>query len=125
MYERPDGGVSIVSPTGNEDAAWIRLPEDAINPHWVDESDIPTDRTFRNALLADLSHDISKAKLIAHEKRRIARTEEFAPLDIKATIPTEAVAAEAARQSIRDKYKIMQIQIDAATSIDELKTRLP
>ena len=31
--------------------------------------------------------NINKAKAIAHDKRREARSAEFAPLDIKATIP--------------------------------------
>lgn len=65
--------------------------------------------------------DLSKAKEIAHEKRRIARAQEFAPLDIKATIPAESAKAEAERQKVRDKYAAMQSQIDAATSVDSLK----
>ncbi len=69
--------------------------------------------------------DMTKAKVIAHEKRRQARSEEFAPLDIKATIPTEAEAAEAARQVVRDKYATMQTAMDAATTPDELKELLP
>lgn len=69
--------------------------------------------------------DMTKAKAIAHEKRRQARSEEFAPLDIKATIPTEAEAAEAARQVVRDKYAAMQTAMDAATTPDELKELLP
>lgn len=69
--------------------------------------------------------DMTKAKAIAHEKRRQARSEEFAPLDIKATIPTEAEAAEEARQVVRDKYAAMQTAMDAATTPDELKELLP
>ena len=69
--------------------------------------------------------DMTKAKAIAHEKRRQARAEEFAPLDIKATIPTEAEAAEAARQVVREKYATMQEQMDAATTPEELKELLP
>jgi hypothetical protein len=69
--------------------------------------------------------NLTKAKNIAHEKRRVARSAEFAPLDIKATIPPEAQAAEAARQSIREKYVALQMQIDNATTIDQLKTLLP
>lgn len=65
--------------------------------------------------------DINKAKEIAHEKRRTARAQEFAPLDIKATIPAEFAKAEAERQKVRDKYAAMQSQIDAATSVDSLK----
>jgi len=69
--------------------------------------------------------NIDKAKAIAHDIRRAARSAEFAPLDIKATIPSEATAAEAARQVIRDKYATMQTAIDAATTTDEIKAVLP
>lgn len=65
--------------------------------------------------------NIDKAKVIAHDKRRAARAEEFKPLDVKATIPSEAAAAEAARQEVRDKYAAMQVAIDAATTTDEIK----
>ena len=69
--------------------------------------------------------NIDKAKAIAHDIRRAARSAEFAPLDIKATIPSEATAAEAARQIIRDKYAAMQTAIDVATTTDEIKAVLP
>jgi hypothetical protein len=69
--------------------------------------------------------NINKAKDIAHDKRRQARAEEFASLDIKATIPSEATAAEAARQVIRDKYAAMQTAIDAASTVDEIKAAMP
>ncbi len=69
--------------------------------------------------------NLDKAKNIAHDKRRAARSAEFAPLDIKATIPAEAQAAEAARQVIRDKYATMQIEIDAASTVDEIKVAMP
>ena len=69
--------------------------------------------------------NITKAKNIAHDARRTARSAEFAPLDIKATIPSEAVAAEAARQVVRDKYATMQTAIDAATTTDQLKAAMP
>ena len=65
--------------------------------------------------------NLDKAKLIAHDMRRAKRAEEFKPLDINATIPSEAVAAEAARQLVRDKYATMQVAIDAAGSVDVLK----
>ena len=72
-----------------------------------------------------ISIDMTKAKDIAHEKRRAARSAEFAPLDIKATIPSEAEQAEAARQAIREKYSTLQSQMDAAQTADELKALLP
>ena len=69
--------------------------------------------------------DIDKAKAIAHDIRRAARSTEFAPLDIKATIPSEATAAEAARQLVRDKYATMQTAIDAASTTDQIKAAMP
>jgi hypothetical protein len=65
--------------------------------------------------------NIDKAKAIVHDKRRAARAAEFAPLDIKATIPSEATAAEAARQAVREKYAAIQADIESAPGIPELK----
>ena len=65
--------------------------------------------------------NVDKAKGIAHEVRRAKRAEEFAPLDVKATIPSEAVAAEEARAAIRAKYADVQTSIDAAADVDALK----
>jgi hypothetical protein len=68
--------------------------------------------------------NVTKAKAIGHEMRRAARAEEFAPLDIKATIPSEAASAEAARQAVREKYAVIQTAIDAAATPDEIKAAL-
>jgi hypothetical protein len=66
--------------------------------------------------------NLNKAKNIAHDKRRVARNAEFAPLDVEATIPAKAAQAESARQAIRDKYAVIQTQIDAAQDIFALKS---
>lgn len=68
--------------------------------------------------------NLDRAKTIAHDIRRGKRTQEFAPLDIKATIPAEAAAAEAARQAVREKYAAMQVAIDAAATTDEIKAAI-
>jgi len=69
--------------------------------------------------------NIDKAKAIAHDVRRAARAEEFKPLDVKATIPSEAAAAEAAREAVRVKYAEMQAAIDAASGVEEIKAAMP
>jgi hypothetical protein len=66
--------------------------------------------------------DLNKAKTIAHDKRRAARAAEFAPLDLKATIPFEAAWAEEERQAVRAKYATVQTQIEAAADVAALKT---
>lgn len=68
--------------------------------------------------------NMTKAKVIAHDIRRAARAEEFKPHDevIMKQIPgIDAQAAEAARQAIREKYAVMQADIDAAATPDEIK----
>ena len=66
--------------------------------------------------------NLDKAKDITHNFRREVRAKEFAPLDIKATIPSEAAVAEAARQEVRDRHAEIQTNIDSAKSVDDLKT---
>jgi hypothetical protein len=68
--------------------------------------------------------NITKAKAIAHDMRRAARAEEFAPHDeiIMKQIPgVSASSAEAARAVIREKYAVMQDQIDAVENVESLK----
>jgi hypothetical protein len=72
--------------------------------------------------------DLTKAKEIAHEKRRAARIEEFKPHDevIMKQIPgNNMVQAEAARQAIREKYEELQTQMNEAQTVEELKELLP
>lgn len=96
VYTRPDGGVSIVTPVINthpvresiteaqaEQRAWKRLPKDAVNPRFVNPSEIPTDRTFRNAWKNDLTVDMEKAKEIHKERLRGLRKPKLEALDIE------------------------------------------
>jgi len=72
--------------------------------------------------------DLTKAKDIAHEKRREARAEEFKPHDeiIMKQIPgNDMTEAEAARQAIREKYEELQTQMNSAETVEELKALLP
>jgi hypothetical protein len=70
--------------------------------------------------------DIDKAKAIGHDMRRAARIEEFKPYDdaIAKQIPGQMDGAEEARQAIRDKYAAIQTNIDAATTLEEIKAAL-
>ena len=69
--------------------------------------------------------NLTKAKTIAHERRRIKREQEFKPHDdiIAKQIPGEdATAAETARAEIRTRYATLQTNIDNASTVDALKT---
>lgn len=125
-----DGAVAEWAETEDEFIARVAarsVPADAADVQVVEPEVIPTDRTFRNAWKVGderVEHDMQKCKEIAHERRRVRRAEEFAPLDIEATIPAKAAQAEAKRQAIRDKYDAIQSAIDAARSVEELKATL-
>jgi hypothetical protein len=72
--------------------------------------------------------NITKAKDIAHEKRREARAKEFKPHDevIMKQIPgNDMTEAEAARQVIREKYEELQTQMNSAETVEALKALLP
>lgn len=68
--------------------------------------------------------NLEKARQIGHDIRRKAREIEFGPHDalIAKQIPGAAAAAEAERQKIREKYAIIQSQIDSAQNVDSLLT---
>lgn len=68
--------------------------------------------------------NVQKAKGIGHDIRRKQRAAEFAPLDqvIASQIPgTDLQAVEAERQAIREKYALVQDQIDAASTPEQIK----
>ena len=107
----------------------------------VDVTDVPADRTFRDAWEHDTSPapqkvrtNMVKAGEIAHGIRRERRAEAFKPHDEAVTlvagiaasgaVPPKAmkdaaVAAEAARQAIRDADAATQAEIDAAVLADD------
>lgn len=71
--------------------------------------------------------NIDKARAIAHDVRRAARTEEFKPFDdaIAKQIPGQSEGAEAQRVIVREKYTVLQAAIDSAKTVDALKALLP
>lgn len=133
IYQNANGGVSVIIPSQEylinhsiEQLAQKDVPAGA-SFKIVDVSEIPSDRLFRDAWVINgekVDHDITKAKDMAHSMRRESRAKEFAPLDVEATIPSKASAAEAARQAVREKYAAMQVAIDSSSSVSEIKAAL-
>lgn len=134
LYTQPDGTVAIIVPaSGNASDAMKDIPEGAVY-EVVNTSEVPSDRTFRNAWVHDISAapekivaDMPKAQGIAHDIRREKRAEEFAPHDeiISKQIPgADSVAAEASRSVIRTKYDTIQTDIDLANDEAGLKSIL-
>ncbi len=128
IYKNTSGGVSVIIPATDsgltvEEIAAKDVPT-GVAYEIIDTSDLPSDRTFRNAWRKkgrNVSEDVTAAKAIAHEKRRAMRDEEMIPLDVEATIPILSKKAEAKRQKVRDKNAALQERIDSAADVGELK----
>ena len=129
IFQSESGGVSVIVPTGSVELALKDVPA-GVPYEIVSTDDIPSDRYFRNAWIADgaaVAVDLGKAKDIGHDIRRQQRAEEFQPFDeiIAKQIPgADALAAEASRQEIRDKYADVQDAINAAETTDSIKLAL-
>ena len=132
IYTNTDGTVAVIVPTGElpiEEVAAKDVPA-GLAYEIVTADEVPSDRTFRGAwVMGDccIDHDLDKCKAIGHDKRRAARAEEFAPYDevIAKQIPgVDAIAAEASRQAIRDKYAAVQDAVNAAKTPDAIKVAL-
>jgi len=129
IYQNESGGVAVIVPTGSVELALKDVPP-GVPYEIVSAADIPSDRFFRDAWIADgaaVAVDLGKAKDIGHDKRRAARTEAFAPFDeiIAKQIPgADTLAAEAARVAIRDKYALIQDAINVSETPNEIKSVL-
>ncbi len=141
IFSNSDGTVSVMQPVLTEINPATEKPftieeiakkdvPDGVAYEIVEDSAIPTDRTFRNAWVKDdktVKEDLTKAKVIGHTTRREKREEEFKPHDdiIAKQIPGKsATDAETARVAIRTKYATMQTNIDNATDTAGIKTAL-
>ncbi len=132
---RTDGGLSLLRVLHDATAMDLEVQKcglEVASYRRVEEADVPTDRTFRNAWTDTkqaIAIDMEKAKAIHLERIRHARTPELAALDIewmKAMGQKNQLAAdriEAQRQALRDLPTTLNL--DKATTPDELKALWP
>lgn len=145
VYTRPDGGLSVCVPVVDRfdppgfstDDAIARaiakdIPQDAISVQVIERSDVPNDRTFRNAWKQEgrsVGHDMDKCREIWKDKMREARAPILAALDADYSKADESgdqikkrdVAAK--KQALRDVTK--HADIDTAATPDDLKKVWP
>lgn len=140
IYTRPDGGLSVVHPVlntlGEEDGfteeqafdrALDKIPTDASNVRIVDESDIPTNRTFRNAWVDtgnSVTHDITKCREIHKSRLRDWRAPKLLALDIAYQRADEAGDGAQKKQIANEKQLLRDItknpSIASANTVEEL-----
>lgn len=128
VYTTPEGTVHVIHPVGNAKMKDVEsnIPKDAVNVRKVTADMLPKSRLYRNAWDDSNPEDFvavngAKAKQVAHERRRLHRFLELDPLDkeIALNIPgTDIGKIEQQRQKIRDKYAVIQDDIDLSIPDD-------
>ena len=115
-------GIAVITPAHSIDEAMKDIPK-GVEYKIIDESELPQDRTFRNAWNYDLKEDIPKAKEIWKEKLRRDREPLFIANDLKirdanidkdTTILIEAIAE-------RDRLRDITLLVDKAKTISAIK----
>ena len=135
IYTQENGIIAVVHPTPQslvemtiEEIAQKVVPVGISTYSIVEDSVIPTDRTFRDAWIQDnktIKTDMAKAREIHKTKIREARTSKLAELDIEfqraveTSADTSAIVAK--KQALRDAPA--DSGIDAATDTDALKAQ--
>ena len=139
VYQESNGIASIVVPSPEflasggtmDDILKKSVPEDYKDSADIVEVDtVPSDRTFRNAWVTEqgksVEIDLAKAKDLAKDKIRLARTPKFQELDIAYQRADEAGDADAKaavvvkKQTARDATA--NTKITNADSVANLKT---
>lgn len=141
VYTRSDGGITILilAPgarrKGESEEEFVNriqqkdVPKDALAVRIVDESEVPTDRTFRNAWKSDLTVDMPKARDIHRDRLRQIRAPLFEPIEraqrtaLVAGDALEARRLESSLQALRDVTA--DAAIEAARTPEELKAAIP
>ena len=108
IYTNSDGTVSIITPAGDVNDAIKDVPS-GLSYEIVEDSVIPTDRSFRNAWKQNsktIETDMTKAKEIHKTNIRTARVPKLAELDIEfqraleTSADTSTIVAK--KQTLRD-----------------------
>lgn len=133
VFVNEEGGLSIVvpAPGATQADAMKAVPPDA-EFKVVDKSEIPEDRTFRDAWEkqgAGIGHNMDKAKAIKLDQVRAERAPMLAALDVEFMRAVEAgdtakqAEIAAKKQALRDATKDPAIL--NAESVEELKAATP
>tara|TARA_B100000287_G_scaffold416672_1_gene451622 strand:+ start:512 stop:964 length:453 start_codon:yes stop_codon:yes gene_type:complete len=133
VYNNDEGGVSIVTPVGPISDALKALPVGISSYSILDDSNLPSDRNFRNAWKAtglgnttvSVGEDITSARELHKTNIRVARAPKLAALDVEFQKAQETSAGittiVAKKQALRDAPAAAGIATAANTT--ELKAQ--
>ena len=109
IYTQPNGTVAVIHPVGGDATKAIKDVPDGVAYEIVEDSVVPTDRSFRGAWVQDsktVKTDMTKAKDEHRKNIRRARVFKFPDLDAEynklaeSSADTSAVVAK--KQALRD-----------------------
>lgn len=109
IYTQSDGTVAVIHPAGGDASKAIKDVPDGVAYEIIDDSAVPTDRSFRNAWVQEnktIKTDMTKAKNLHRENIRNSRKYKFPKLDaeynklVEKSADTTAVVAK--KQALRD-----------------------
>ena len=109
IYTQSDGTVAVIHPVNGDASKAIKDVPEGVAYEIVEDSVVPTDRTFRSAWVQEsktIKTDMSKAKDEHRKNIRRARKLKFPDLDVEynklaeASADTSAVVAK--KQALRD-----------------------
>jgi hypothetical protein len=109
--------------------ALATVPKDATQTRVIDESQVPVDRTFRNAWKADLTVDMPKAREIHREHLRALRAPLLVALDAEYLRADERGDLLAKQEIAAKKQALRDVTADPAIEVtstpEELKAAIP
>jgi hypothetical protein len=120
---KTEEGVAIIHPTGELTVEEVAAKDVPPNTPYriVNDDEVPSDRTFRNALKYDLTVDMPKAQGITKDRLRQERAPLLTALDVQYQRAQEdgrdTTIIISEKQRLRDVTKLA----DKATTLDELK----
>jgi len=109
IYTQSDGTVAVIHPVGGDASKAIKDVPDGVAYEIVDDSVVPTDRSFRGAWVQDsktVKTDMTKAKDEHRKNIRRARIFKFPDLDVEynklAETSADTSAVIAKKNALRD-----------------------
>lgn len=122
VYET-ETGIVILTPAISLERSMKDIPE-GVEYKIIEASELPSNRTFRNAWNYDLKEDIPKSKEIWKEKLRADRAPLLSALDVEYQRADEESDTIKKADIINQKKVLRDITngVDSCTTIAEIKT---
>lgn len=116
-------GIAIIHPTGELSIAEVAAKDVPAGVAYkiVNDDEVPSDRTFRNALKYDLTVDMTKAQGITKDRLRQERAPLLTALDVQYQRATEDGRDTTIIISEKQRLRGVTKLADTATTLDELK----